>query len=323
MIPPDDLAEWGLHCFCINARATPHQVVRIDGNGRLLLRAREGVPAAALADEFPALESRLALLSACGLIAREEGEVRTRFPILGPQASAVIRRTAAEIALDVLADVADASAAVARELAGQGLAASTYAIVFGHCLDGLMWDRLRARGMLPSTRLSLERPYWNGAFWAIYPPRRGAGGTNEMREDDLCLVMVWTDAVADDLTRFAAQPQVRPLLRALDRGSAVWRVKLTDTDEAAVPVVGGEASRKLNAACRDLADLAANAVPEAAACRALLENAGADVPEQEAAVIVAHEVIWDIAEALAGLGIVDTPPAALGIAPYMFVRVDR
>ncbi|WP_125795948.1 hypothetical protein [Amycolatopsis sp. WAC 01376] len=40
---PDDLAKWGLHCFCLGARSTPHHIVRMDDNGRLLFRARLGV----------------------------------------------------------------------------------------------------------------------------------------------------------------------------------------------------------------------------------------------------------------------------------------
>lgn len=321
MIPPDDLAEWGLHCFCLNARATPHHVVRADGNGRLLLRALMGVPERVLADEFPALESRLALLSAYGLIKREEGKVRTTFPILSPDATSRIRQTAREVARAVLPDIADGAAEIAGELAAQGFAASAYAVVFGHILDGLMWDRLRGRGMLPSTQLSLERPYWNGAFWAVYPPLRGAGGTNEVREGDVSLVMVWTDAVADALATFAAQPQVRPLLHALDRRTAAWRAPLSDKGEVIVPVLGGEANGKLDASCHGLAARAAAAIPDARVCQALLREAGVETSEQEAAVIFAHEAIWEIAQTLSGRGIV-TPAATLGVGPFMFVRVN-
>ena len=48
---PDDLAAWSLHCFCITARRTPHGVVRLDRNGRLLHAARHGISRGALREQ--------------------------------------------------------------------------------------------------------------------------------------------------------------------------------------------------------------------------------------------------------------------------------
>ena len=39
---PKDLAAWGLHCYCPEARRTPHGLVAEGGNGRVLYAARDG-----------------------------------------------------------------------------------------------------------------------------------------------------------------------------------------------------------------------------------------------------------------------------------------
>src|SRR5207237_1206478 len=64
------------------------------------------------------------------------------------------------------------------------------------------------RRAVPETALTLERPDWRGAFWALWPPRHASAGTNELRTDSARLVMTWTPATARAFDAIAQDPRL-------------------------------------------------------------------------------------------------------------------
>ncbi|QFU92075.1 hypothetical protein [Amycolatopsis sp. YIM 10] len=317
----DDLSKWGLYCFCLGARSTPHHVVEMDDNGRVLFHAREGTTRAELREHgIEPLESQLALLRAYGLLTVEGDRLTTAFPVLGPaemeSLRARVKPLAEKIVPEILADVS----AIVDSLA------SAYGVLFGYVIDGLLWDRFRAVAALPGTELTLDRPYWNGAFWASYPPRAGATGTNEVAGAGAALTMVWTDPTVRALNRLADAPALRS---ALDRGelplgpvttSAGEEWRLTGDDgEPAIPVIRRE----------DPVHEHGSRVADAIAS-ALLRELPAFGPQwgEATLLIVAHELIWDLMAMLEAAGVVDRPvtfddPAATpdALRAHLFVTV--
>ncbi|RSN61030.1 hypothetical protein DMH01_17470 [Amycolatopsis sp. WAC 04182] len=323
---PDDLAEWGLHCFCLGARSTPHHVVRMDDNGRLLFRARLGVSRAELRTEgIDPLDSQLALLQAYRLISVEGDRLVTTFPVLGSEETAGLRARTAELADAIVPGIAGDVSALTDVLAGRGLAQCGYGVLFGHVIDGLVWDRLRADGLLPSTELSIERPYWNGAFWAVHPPRASAMGTNEVEESGVRLTMVWTEPTVRALNRLAESDALRPSLRAVSRGGApreplvtkdghVWTL-IGESGKPAIPIIRRTAADPLHEIGLRIAAKIVSALPK-------------DLRD-DGVVLATHELIWDLMGALETAGfirrpeVLDDPNAtsdALGV--QMFLSVD-
>jgi hypothetical protein len=150
-----------------------------------------------------------------------------------------------------------------------GLSGSTYAVVFGHVLDGLLWDRLALTGAVPETRLSDAHPWWNGAFWAVYPPREGAAGTNFVDCDNATLVQVWTTATIARLDALAASEALPDTIRGLldpagtaaagevvDAAGVRWPLRRPD-GRPAIPIVG------VNGPLDHLGTQVANVVAEA------------------------------------------------------------
>ncbi len=319
---PDDLAEWGLHCFCLGARSTPHHVVKMDDNGRLLFRARLGVTRTELRQHgIDPLDSQIALLRAYHLIAVEGERLETTFPVLGSEETAGLRIRMAELAEVVAAEVATDVTALADVLTDQGLTRSVYAVLFGYVIDGLIWDRLRSDGLLPSGELSVERPYWNGAFWAVYPPREGAMGTNEIEEAGVRLTMVWTDETVRALNRLAEAPALRSALRAVSRGSLprealvadggeVWTL-FDDERRPTIPVIRRRDSDPLHKIGLRIAEKIVSALVR-------------ELP-QASVVVAAHELIWSVVDALEMAGMVRRPGTFDGsgsLAAQMFLSVD-
>lgn len=306
MNEPHDLAQWSLHCFCLGAKETPHGVVR--EHGALLHRLIGGAPAAALS------EASLALLERHNLVRRDGELVRISFPVLGTEASQLLRERARSVAAAIVTDIADPVQEVGRQLAASGFAGHTHAIVFGHVLDGLSWEVTRSLTTLPDTSLSAERPLWNGVFWASYPKPERTGGTNELRGRHGTLVMVWEDHNLAAVRAFAAAPEV---LAALDRMTP-GTPELT-LDGVRMPVMGRGTPPRLTAAAAGIAAIVARRLVDQPDLGPELERLGIDLSAGELPVVFGHELIWAIRDLLSEDRIV--PHAAPGpLATTMFIR---
>ena len=167
-------------------------------------------------------------------------------------------------------------------------------MVFGHAVDGLLWDRLRTHGLAPTTELSIERPYWNGAFWAIYPPITGSADVNEHSGTKATLVMVWTDTTSRALWDLARS----------EAGRALTNDPTAQTD---IPILAADESDALHRHSMNIADTIAQILRSDRQAQALLE-AIPDADLHESALILAHELIWEIMEALVSAGHLQPPP---------------
>jgi hypothetical protein len=318
---PSNLAEWGLHCFCITARHTPHAIVKADNNGRILWRARNGTTLEELrAVGASATDSQISLMRTYGLLTEEGGRFTTAFPILGPDIIVPLRTRLRGLANRLAPEVAPEAKTIASLLARAGYRGNSYAVVFGYALDGLLWDELRNRDALPDTTLDLDHPIWRGAFWAIYPERSGAPGTNEVALNGSNLVAVWTDHTVIALNDRLASAKGSPTTVDLTTGkTAVGRM----------PVVRNTRDDPIHAAAQRIAVVTATALLDTSEGRALLESIP-HASRSQAVVILAHELIWDITDSLVVAGAIVRPAALDGDRPgaaqlnqLMFLRVSR
>lgn len=318
---PEDLSLWALHCYCPNAKRTPHHVVSDGNNGRILYAARHGVPR----DQVDISDARLSELLEFRLLERDGERLRTAFPVLGVHEMAPLRAALRRLATPLVDAVEKPARDIAAELERRGLGHSLYAMVFGYALDLLLWRRLRAGDAVPDTTLTAERPWWNGAFWAIHPPRAGGSGTNFYRlAEDLTLVAVWSNATLHRLHDLATTPGMAQALRdrhvsaITDAQGRRRRVRLDD-GRSAIPLVGvGDVLDELAAAV---------AAPVSAfllsrACQEAHGHVSTD-DRAVATVIIAHELIWEITERLIARGACTRAPQGEDLTALLFLLADR
>ncbi|WP_199037620.1 hypothetical protein [Glycomyces salinus] len=313
---PPDLTRWGLHAFALGARSTPHAVVALDDNGALLYRAHEGIALAGLeAHGITPSQSQLKLLQTYGLIAVDGDWITTAFPVVGPEVLDSLRPRVRELAADLADRVSGEVQGICAELRRRGHAGHDYAVVFGHAVDGLLWDRLRAHDQVPSTELSIERPFWNGAFWAVYPPVPGGAGVNELSGPAATLIMVWTGGTSDALWELARSETTQQML--------------TDpTGQTTIPVVAMDESDGLHRRSLNIADTIAQALRSDPNAGALLE-AIPNASPHERTLILAHELVWNLMEALLAAGYVrplagNSPPgpASPDLREHLLLRLE-
>lgn len=298
---PANLAQWGLHAFALGARSTPHAVIALDDNGSLLYHARGGATRAQLeAHGIAPTESQLALLRIYDLAVVDGDRITTAFPVVGPEVLTSLRPAVRRLATELVRRIADDVTEIGGELRHRGHPGHDYAVLFGHSIDGLLWDRLRARDLVPATGLDVERPFWNGAFWALYPPVAGAAGVNEFPGAAATLVAVWT-------------AETRTALAQLVRSDAVRQLLAGPTGQTGIPVVAVDDGDLLHHHGLRVAETVADEIGTGASARSLLRS----IPNaslQQAVVIVAHELIWAIMDALVASGRVQVPAPAVPTA---------
>lgn len=308
--PPDDLALWELHAWCLGAVQPPGPIVRRGGNGRLLHAARNGIGRHAID------EDRIADLQRVHLVTRAGDTIRTAFPVIGPRASTPLRRHARTLAEKCLPHLLDPAARIRDRLAAEGLAGHAFAVVFGHALDGLMWTLLATRDAIPDTRLTPDRPFWNGTSWAIWPRRIDPAGVNEATFPGMTLVMVWTPRTEQHLKAFARQPGLEAALQSITSGAPPLvpdSLLINDHGRPRIPVI-----RPRDPLHQQSLALA-SPVAEALLTELLPQIEGIDSP-RDTRVIFGHELIWELADLLRDAGLfVPTEDDPIN---DLFLRID-
>ncbi len=282
----------------------------MDDNGALLYHARHGITLGQLeAHGILVSQSQIALLQAYNLITIDGDRITTAFPVVGPEILDPLRPRIRQLAADLVPQISSAVAAISTELRRRRHAGHDYTVVFGHAVDGLLWDRLRAHGLAPTTELSIERPYWNGAFWAIYPPITGSAGVNEHAGTEATLVMVWTDTTSRALWELARS----------EAGRALTNDPTAQTD---IPVLAADESDALHRHSMNIADTIAQILRPDRQAQSLLD-AIPDTDRHESTLILAHELIWEIMEALVAGGHLQPPPGMRAQTPASTVPTEQ
>lgn len=309
---PGDLSHWGLYCYC-EAHTTPHRIVRADDNGRILWAARDGVTLTSLrAQGLSVTESQLLLLRTYGLLEQNGERLTTTFAVIGPDVVIPLRQRVRRMASQLLPEIAPLVATIGSRLTHGDHGGQLYAVVFGYALDGLLWEELGRRKALPVTSLDLDHPLWHGAFWAMYPERSGAPGTNDMAYQGKTLLWVWTDH-----TLAATQSLLHPA------GGATAPIP---DDQLVINDTEGDA---VHDSAQGMAVATADRLMDSAEGRALLAFIP-NVSHEQAVLIVGHELVWELTEDLVSHKLVTRPavfdaaaPSAADLQQLMFLRAPR
>jgi hypothetical protein len=312
---PADLSKWDLICFCTTSVNTPHFAVRADTNGQILYYAQSGATKAQIQQAIgkPLLTSQLVLLQDWRLL-RRSGEVyTTSIPVLGPEKIGQLREQMRNLASNIAPAIRPDVEQIASDLEHRNLSDHLYSVLFSYVLDGLTWDELKADKAIPELQITASHPFWDGTFWALYPSRTAQPGTNSSGSDGITILMTWTDPVLSQLNTLQNTPSLMPALQRAARGDcqhltiedkAQHRWDLARPDgSCALPVIHENANDLVYVAGVRIAKRIANAV-QVSDFQTLI---GGGVTPQQAHLIEAHELMWEVLDALVQQGIVQQP----------------
>lgn len=297
MTVPHDLSHWSLHCYCPGARQTPHALVRRGANGRLLFLVADWIgPEDWGGQGLCPSEDQLRDLERFRLIERRADRIRRIFPVLGPDAIGPARARMDAAAQRLLDEIEGHLAAIRQMLHDRAMADAFHAVILGRVFDGLLWPALKGRTNLPDTTPKRMAPDWRGLFWAVWPPRSGAIGTNELARGAARLVMVWSDRTIAVLNQIREKPWGAELLAFVaGDGSApppdaVIAGLITVAGQPRFPLFGSDRDRDLTQATDRLAAEIAESVIDQPAILAALPG----LTQAQSDVILVHELIWAV-----------------------------
>jgi hypothetical protein len=312
--PASDVSTYSFHCYCLGAYRSPQRVVALDNNGRLLALARSPMSRAQIeAAGVSVTDSQLRLLTDYNLLRRSGESYRTNFTIVDPPQMGVLRNGARTLARRISPSLREDIAQIRSVLRSRGLEDSLYATVFGLGLDGAIWDSLAARGLLPDTTPDAAHPLWRGVFWAISSRKEKAAGVNALRVKDAILFLTWTDSTSAALNKLLEEPNLPGAVSALASGAT--NVKLTDSgggewtlakDRSAIPIIDMTEADALFLHTRRIGERLAQTLVGDAEGRALVSSISGASPS-DGLLIVAHELIWAVDDALVADGSLDRP----------------
>lgn len=312
---PADLSKWDLICFCMTSVNTPHFAVRADTNGQILYYAQSGATKSQIEQAIgkPVLTSQLVLLQDWRLL-RRSGEVyTTSIPVLGPEKIGQLREQMRNLASNIAPAIRPDVEQIASNLEHRNLSDHLYSVLFSYVLDGLTWDELKSDKAIPELQITASHPFWDGTFWALYPSRTAQPGTNSSGPDGITLMMTWTDLVLSQLNTLQNTPGLAPALQRAARGDCQhlsiedgahnrWDLARPD-GSCALPVIHENANDPIYASGIRIA----KRIDDAVQSNDIQKLIGGGATLQQAHLIEAHELIWEVLDALAQQGIVQQP----------------
>jgi hypothetical protein len=328
---PDDLSKWDLICFCNTVEYTPHRVLKADDNGRILFYASKGATKEQLAAaSLKPLESQLMVLRDWHLLKKDGDIYTTSIPVLGPDRISHIRSVLHSIAAQVADHSRSDVAVIVRALRERHLDEHEYAVVFSYVLDGLVWERLDARSTAPNWDITASHPFWSGLFWATFPKREGVPGTNSRQLGNVTLRLMWTDETLPFISNLQSSPDVEAFLKSIKDGQAnaapikskdgEWRLVNAD-GTMQVPVIHERKGDVIYDAGMRISDALVSKLLEPK----LLKSLKPYIPyasDYEESIIIAHEFIWSVLDAMLAKGEI-TKPAALRLGAQLTPETVR
>jgi hypothetical protein len=292
-----------------------------DNNGDVLLACRSGRTREQLqAMEVPTTDSQLLLLEVYGLLSKNQGVMRTAIPILDPEQTLRIRQYASDAAAEMIAQVRSDVVEFTGLLAAVERERNAYSILFAYVFDDMVWGEFRSAGLVRPRTIDVDHPLWAGEVYAFYPRRSFSCGTNTYSSGHLALHLNWSQV---------ANPLLGPFydaLRALDDAAFEDFVENGYTEDTAVieafmpfgmfeetgrltiPVIEETADNALYAVSRRMSNTMAEQTLALLSFEDLQQEFGfRDI--QQTMVIVFHELIWDLMDAVEAEGLVRKPVA--------------
>jgi hypothetical protein len=194
--PHPDLEGLELICYCATAGDSPQGIVKLDNNRELLSACLNGKSTAELRTAgILRAESQLRLLHAWNLLQFKNGNWTTTLPILDQYKAQWLRQETRQVAEAVASLIHHDIESLKSLTSNGGRPQTAYVLFFSYILDGLVWDRFREKRVVHAMAVSVDRPMWDGVFWAIQP-RPFAMGTNSSSKDGLTLHVAWSAAAS-------------------------------------------------------------------------------------------------------------------------------
>jgi hypothetical protein len=185
----------------------PEDVVRADNNWELLLackkpRTRENLNKMGIS----CTESQIMLLQAMGFIDIDDKDaqpesIQTTLSILGYTKKQALIQKVRKMAYEFAGEIEEDIHVLMDILKKTGHRERAFSIFFSFIVDGIAWFPFRSQAYVSEFELTLEKPLYDGIYWAYYPKREFRCGTNIALGNDLYVLLNWSDDAREKIQK--------------------------------------------------------------------------------------------------------------------------
>lgn len=318
-------AALSLNFYEINAyveatKSTPHVIIELDNNGQILLACAAGKTLEQLKMEgIQFTQSQIRLLRDWRLLQKEGEVLKTTFPILNGTRSTRLRNmmneTASIIGQNLQKDITE----LASELLSMGREKSIYTILFSYVLDDLVWRIFENDSLIQKRKITIDKPFWSGILWAIYPPRDFSCGTNSISSKGVTLKINWSKAANKKINRLFADWDIfgQMFNELVEKGKveteqaqkAFMRFNLVDSSgNFTIPVITENKDNRLYQISLDISQEVNKFVLQLIDLKEIRKEF--DFPDEEHALVISyHELMWELLDFFEQQGHIKKPIA--------------
>jgi len=314
------LGKYQIVQYASVSRYGPQNIMRFDNNGDILLACREGLHEDDLKGRGVSFsQSQLALLETYRLVARSSDTLRTLIPLLDSVQTSELRQRSAQIAEMVCESTEGPVRALKEHLEQIKRERNAYSIIFSYVVDGLVWRRLEELGVVRKREIGGETPLWAGEVWGLYRPRDFNCGTNRISDQGISMNVNWSQATIPKMMPFVAD--FKNLIQMFNDYIAFGRVKDPAAKEVfapfdlfdrngllTIPVIREYQSDSLYNRCIVLSEQIVQLVLKSLDTQSMRKRFDFK-DESQTAVVVYHEIMWDLMDAYEMKGCLKKPVA--------------
>ncbi len=181
-------------CFCEIGISHPNRIIYLDNNLDILINLKKGKTLNELSkSNIKYTLSQIKLLWLSELIERKDSIFYTRMPILSTEETFKIRQETEKIAKEISLLIQEDLKLFLESLKLRKVEKNSYSLFFGFVLDGLVWDVLKENNIIEKTKITIDKPFWNGLYWIVDPKRNFSCGTNSLTLKNFSINENWSD----------------------------------------------------------------------------------------------------------------------------------
>ena len=310
--------DYALHFFGHATNFTPQSILRLDNNGEIILTCQTGKTIEQMnASGITVTESQIKLLQDWRLLQEEDEIFKTNFLILNSSETEYLRKITKESALRIGSELTGDVNVLKEILKSEGHEKNIYTILFSYILDDFVWHELEEARRIMERKITIEKPFWAGFLWALYPPRKFSCGTNSSTDQGVGLYLNWSKTGGKLIFSVYSDGEAYTyLLEDIVKYGKVKNKKAITVFEPynifdpdgnfTIPVVVEDMSNHLYKSCKILAQKVAKQVVNILNIREF-KNELAIKDRGETIIVAYHELMWDLLDYFENQGVIHKP----------------
>lgn len=303
-------------CFCSVGLEHPKKILNMDNNLEILFGLKNGRTLKEL-DQLGIKfnQSQISLLEASGLIKAKDSLFIATVPILSKDETIALRTQTKDIAGGIIPRLQKEYEALIQTLKIKGLQSNSYSLFFAFVLDGIVWDILEQNGVIKETKITKEKPFWDGVMWMIEPKREFSCGTNSLSSGNLSISVNWSDNSGVSVSNYK---MLRKMLNDYKENGRVTNPEVFKTFEGnelfdkkgnlQIPIIKADSTDVIYSQSKSIANVIVQYLNNNIDYSKVLAKYP-NIEKGQAITILYHEIMWDILDIMESTGQIKKPIA--------------